>query len=190
MKKITKLMIIAAAFILIFTGCSGTKDTKEIESVTREETAPADSSKVETSEEKEAPAGDASDSEVNLADINKEIIETLGVKDELQLNENSAKALYGIEAADMKQCVGFSVMSGTFPHEVVMIEAKDDAAAKRIEEAFNSKIEAFTQQSKNYDAANYALAQKCEVQKNGNFYAMFLSPDFEAIKAVYDKYIN
>ena len=65
-----------------------------------------------------------------------------------------------------------------------------DRGNKRIEEAFNSKIVAFTQQSKNYDAANYALAQKCEVQKNGNFYAMFLSPDFEAIKAVYDKYIN
>ena len=74
--------------------------------------------------------------------------------------------------------------------KLVMIEASDDAAAKRIEEAFNSKIEAFTQQSKNYDAANYALAQKCEVQKNGMFYAMFLSPDFEEIKAVYDKHIN
>ena len=117
-------------------------------------------------------------------------MDEIGVKDSLQLNEKSAKALYGIEASDMKQCVGFSVMSGTFPHEVVMIEASNDAAAKRIEEAFNSKIEAFTQQSKNYDAANYALAQKCEVQKNGMFYAMFLSPDFEEIKAVYDKHIN
>ncbi len=190
MKKFSKLMIIAVVLVLIFTGCSGNKDTKEIESVTREESVPADNAAETTSEEKEASANDASDSEVNLADVNKEIMDTLGVKDGLQLNENSANALYGIDAADMKQCVGFSVMSGTFPHEVVMIEAANDDAAKRIEEAFNSKIEAFTQQSKNYDAENYALAQKCEVQKSGNFYAMFLSPDFEEIKAVYDKYIK
>lgn len=190
MKKIISLVLVVFVLVLSFAGCAE-NETKEIEDVTRAETEVSEDDGKNTEEStEEETASEASTSSVNLADINQEIMDEIDVKDSLQLNEKSAKALYGIEASDMKQCVGFSVMSGTFPHEVVMIEASDDAAAKRIEEAFNSKIEAFTQQSKNYDAANYALAQKCEVQKNGMFYAMFLSPDFEEIKAVYNKHIN
>ena len=128
--------------------------------------------------------------EVNLEAIKSEIVKTIGAADGLDFNANSINALYGIDPSDMKQCTGFSVMAGTFPHEVVMIEAANDSAAAKIEAAFDSKIDTFTQQSKNYDAANYALAQKCKVQKHGRFYALFLSPDYDAIMTVYKKYVK
>ena len=45
-------------------------------------------------------------------------------------------------------------------------------------------------QSKGYDAKTYALAQKCKVERNGSFVSLFLSPDCEQIKGIYNKYIK
>ena len=171
------------------------EETEEKEEVPdyeeKEEPVTAEKEEAEVTEAKtEDEPAKKETADVNLEAIKTEIVKTIGATDGLDFNANSINALYGIAPSDMKQCTGFSVMAGTFPHEVVMIEAADDSAAAKIEAAFDSKIDTFTQQSKNYDAANYALAQKCKVQKHGRFYALFLSPDYDAIMTVYKKYVK
>jgi len=172
--------------------------SKEEEASQKQEEEPSEDAPEEKITEKEPEKEEASKEEepakesvsADLAAIKEEIVASIGAEGGLDFNDNSIKALYGIEASDMKQCTGFSVMAGTFPHEVVMIEAANDEAAKRIEAAFSNKIETFTQQSKNYDAENYALAKKCKVQRDGMYFAMFLSPDYDSILTVYRKYIK
>ena len=186
------------AFTLVLAGCGA--DTtgdgqKEIESVTREEVSEADGNGKnpvsETSGEDKTDGNDSlPEGSVNLEDVMDEIKTAIEAKDSLDFNANSMKVLYGIDAEDMKQCAGFSLMEGTFPHEIVMIEASSDEAAKKIEEAFNIKIQAFATQSKTYDAKNYELAKKCKVIKNGRHFAMFLTPEYDTAKTVYSKYIK
>ena len=69
-----------------------------------------------------------------------------------------------------------------------MIEAKDADALSRIEEKMNSRVSEVKVQSQNHDAENYAIAQKCEVQKNGNYIAMFLSPEYDALVKIFNSY--
>ena len=76
-------------------------------------------------------------------------------------------------------------MDGAFPEEVVMVKAKDGEALKRIEEKMNNRIAEVKVQSQSYDAENYAIAQKSEVQKNGNYIAMFLSPDYDSLVDIF-----
>ena len=195
MKNLRNLLLLFVAFMLLLTGCGKEEDKKQIDSVTREESvsAPSDdgADKDESKPVEETTDKDSSEtSDAKLETVMEEIKTEIGADNALDFNVNSMYALYGIQAADIKQCAGFSLMEGTFPHEIVMIEASNDEAAQRIETAFNAKIASFAAQSKNYDAKNYALAQKCEVIKNGRYFAMFLTPDYDAVKAVYTKYIK
>ena len=186
MNKMKYIILFVLASVLVVSGCDNSKDNAQnIESVSRKEAAVSKSEIAESvTETKDA------DLECKLNEINDEIKETLKVTDSLDMNVNGINILYGISPEDIKQCAGFSVAQGTFPHEIVMIEASDEEAASRIEKAFETKITSFTEQSKNYDAQNYALAKKCKIIKNGNYYALFLSPDYEDVKAIYTKYIK
>lgn len=139
--------------------------------------------------EEEAPS-EASAPSVNLNSVRSEIKSRVGASDAMDLDINAICSLYGIDASGVKDAAGFVVMAGTFPHEVVMVEAKDASSASGIEAMLKVKHDSFVEQSKGYDAENYALAQKCKVERRGNHLAMFLSPDFEAMTSVYSKYIN
>ena len=108
----------------------------------------------------------------------------------MDLDAGAISSLYGIESGDMVQAVGFVVMEGTFPHEAIMVEAKNAEAAARVENLLKVKHTSFVEQSKGYDAENYALAQKCKVVRNGNYISMFLTPDYETMQAVFKKYIK
>jgi hypothetical protein len=198
-----KKLIVLLAAILVFTmaGCGEDKKTEEkkIENITREEKAEpkkAEPSEQETEEvEKEEPSEEKVQEETTpktktLAEIQGEIKSAVSASGAMDLDAMAISSLYGIDGADMVQAVGFVVMEGTFPHEAVMVEAKDSGAASRVEALLKAKHVSFVEQSKGYDAENYALAQKCKVVRNGNYISMFLTPDYEAMQAVYAKYIK
>ena len=171
MVYIKKILFLALAGALLFTGCSHKEDVQKNDGGALSEEAVVVT-------------------EVSLSEVKDEIKKTIGATDALDFNDNAVEMLYSIKKEDVKQFAGFSVAQGTFPHEIVMIEAANEEAGQRIEKAFEAKISSFAEQSKNYDAENYALAKKCKVQKNGNYFAMFLSPDYEDILGIYEKHVK
>ena len=206
-----KTLLIAAIILalIVAAGCGNGKQNaeKQIEDITREETKSntdtadtTDETPVETPEEteeqnepeEEQPDKSATETktQASLVTILVEIKSTVSAEDAMDLDAQAISSLYSIDEGDIAQAAGFVVMAGTFPHEVVMVEAKDSAAADRVEKLLKAKHEAFVQQSKGYDAANYALAQKCKVERYGTHISMFLTPDFETMKSVYVKYIK
>lgn len=199
MKKLAFFLAAIFMFTFAFAGC-GEDKPKEIENITREEKeekeitpekesekeAQEESQEQEPQKEEEQPKAETK----TLAQISGEIKTAVSASGALDLDASAISSLYGADMGDMVQAVGFVVMEGTFPHEAVMVEAKDSAAASRIEALLKAKHLSFTEQSKGYDAENYALAQKCRVERRGNHISMFLTPDFEAMRAIYTKYIK
>lgn len=216
MKKL--ILLLAAIMVFAFAGCAEDKP-KEIENITREKKEQSStgtsngkkendigkkkSSKTEEkssenekdSQEDNSPNEEESEQESEqptktLAQIQTEIKSAVSATGAMDLDADAISSLYGIETNDMVQAVGFVVMEGTFPHEAVMVEAKNVDAATRVETLLKAKHTSFVEQSKGYDATNYALAQKCKVVRNGNYISMFLTPDYEDMRAVYKKYIK
>lgn len=129
-----------------------------------------------------------SDANVDLGIVKASMMSQLKPTDPINLTAESLLDLYGIAAEDVESCACYTTMDGAFPEEVIMIKAVDSSALKRIEEKMNSRIAEVKVQSQNYDAENYAIAQKCEVQKNGNYIAMFLSPDYDSLTEIFNSY--
>ena len=218
MKKL--ILLLAAIMVFAFAGCADDKPKeKEIGNITREKKEQSDigtsnkkeedgtdkekSSKTEeksSENEKDSQEDDSSSEEKpeqeseqqtkTLAQIQNEIKSAVSASGAMDLDADAISSLYGIETSDMVQAVGFVVMEGTFPHEAVMVEAKNADAAVRVETLLKAKHTSFVEQSRGYDAENYALAQKCKVVRNGNYISMFLTPDYEDMRAVYKKYIK
>lgn len=127
---------------------------------------------------------------VDLSAVKAEMIEKLSPADPINLEAQSLLDLYGIATEDIDAAACYTTMDGVFPEEVIMVKAKDADALKRIEEKMNNRIGEVKIQSQNYDAENYAIAQKCEVQKNGNYIAMFLSPDYDTLTDIFNSYFK
>ncbi len=196
MKKTVLITAIIFALLLSAAGCGKNNGGKTVEDITRdtvensgESNIPENEDKSETNELQEKDDPETAESVV-LTDILSEIKTKVSVSGELGFDASSMETLYGLDPNDLSQAVGFVVMEGTFPHEVVMVEAKDSSAADRVEEKLNNKHKGFVEQSKGYDAENYALACKCKVERNGNYISMFLSPDFETMREIYNEYVK
>lgn len=123
--------------------------------------------------------------QVNLSGVRMKIEEQCGVTDSMALDLDAISNLYSIENSVIKQASGFVTMSGTFPHEAIMAEALTPEGADKIEAALKSRLGEVLNQSKSYDAQNYALAQQCKVLRNGKFVALFLSPDSAKMEEIY-----
>ena len=175
MKKIIALTI-ALATVLSFAGCSKESENKAPEKETKEVSYQQTLSAPELTGE--------------LEEVKKKIAEELKLEGTLDIVIDAACGIYALDSIDIKDFAAFTMMEGTFPHEVVMVEAKDADAAKRVEEALGVKLEAFKEQSKGYSPEDYALAEKCKVEVNGNHVALFLSPKCDEMKAVYEESIK
>lgn len=127
---------------------------------------------------------------VSLANVRSKMMSECGISDAMPIETAGLANLYGIQPSQVKQSAGFVTMSGTFPHEIIMVEANDSASADNIASHLQSRLTEVLNQSKSYDADNYALAQQCRVTRNGNFVALFLSPSHSALSAVYGRYVK
>ncbi len=156
MKRFTALLL---GLVLLLSACGGNSEDSK-----------AGSDAVDG-----ASAGETSS--VSLAEVQKGIISSLGIKEYSEIEPGRLLNLYGIEEADLTQSAAFVTMSGTFPHEAVMVEAIDEAAAGRVAEKLQNRLDEVCNQYKDYDAENYDMAKACSVDTDGLVVSLFLSPD-------------
>ena len=145
---------------------------------------------VETEESEDVVSEEGVIQTVDLNAVREAILNECGITDSMMLETDALTRLYGIDASKVKQSASFVTMSGTFPHEIIMAEAVSEGAATEIASLLQNRLSEVMVQSQSYDAKNYALAQKCEVSRKGNFVSLFLSPEFEKMTGVYDSYIK
>ncbi len=204
MKKLSALLAIIMVASMCLTGCGNKKETANNEKVNPENKAEVtiDSQNEEETDEKqdvkeEAPVSEEkpeakpaeeekSSAAVNLESVKNAIITIVGIQDPLDVPTSRLSSLYGIESSLVKQSACFVTIEGAFPDEIVMIEAVDEAAANSIKALLDNRLEEVKEQSKSYDAENYALAQQCSVDKKGCFVTMFLTPQHANMKVIYN----
>ena len=120
--------------------------------------------------------------------VTDEIIASLSIASPLNVPAERLLALYGIAAEDIAAASSFTTLDGgIFPDEVVIVKAVDSAAAGRVEACLNARLDSVMGQAQNYDPESFAIAQQCRVQKNGNYVALFISPQHEAMEQIFDK---
>ena len=105
-----------------------------------------------------------------------------------QMMELSAEDLmpnYGIETKDVKQFAAYIDSTGTKGDEILLFEGIDDSAANRIEEKLNNRYHQKEIEMKDYLPEEYAILQKCKVEREGNFVALIVSPQYKDFEEMY-----
>ena len=161
-----------------------------------ETSEPEDTQPEDTTTTTEEPSDDElmvdppAENKVDLAAVRTAIVDQLGLTDPLNLDTDALNNLYGIDPSLIAQSASFTVAAGTFPDEVVMVEAVSDEAVATIQEKLQSRLDEVLVQSQNYDAENYKAAQSCQVRVNGRFVSLILSPKQADIAAIYASYVG
>lgn len=159
MKKFSCILL-AILLLLSLMACTGTKNT-------------------------ENPYYDAETGTIRLTALKSDMLKKLNITDALDLGKDALLSQYGIREEDVADFACFVTLDGAFPQEIVMIRAGSADAANRVKEHLQTRLEEFRVQSQNYDAENYAVAQKCSILTSGNYVAMFLTPDYEVMRQMF-----
>ena len=130
-------------------------------------------------------AGEAGEPDMPINDILEEIISETQTPQPMPIDRDALASLYGIAADDVGQCACAVTMNGVFPDEMLIIQAKDSAAAARIKQCLDTRLKEVLEQSRGYDAASYAVAQKCRVNENGLYLSLFVSAKHERMNELY-----
>ena len=158
MKKILILVLSFVLCTLVFTGC-GT--------------------------ETPAPAKDVALYDV-LSEINTEFFDD---GENMKLIETSDKLelYYDILAADVEEYAAeVSKNSATELDEVVLIKAVDEAAAKRVAEKLELRLQAQKDLCASYSPELLAVAEKCSVSAKGVYVSLIVTEAFDDVSALYN----
>lgn len=160
-------------------------DTQPEENTPSDET-PETQPEVQPDPQPDQPA----DVSVDLAAVRTDIQTQLGITDALPLETDALLNLYGIDSSWVAQSASFVTMAGTFPDEVILVEAVDETAAASIQEKLQNRLNEVLVQSESYDPDNYKAAQSCSVRVNGCYVALILSPKQADMAAIYEGYVS
>lgn len=123
--------------------------------------------------------------EADLAAVMETMKQKITNTEMMGLSSGDLKPNYGIDGNDVKQFAAYMDSTGTKGDEILLFEGTDDAAAGRIEEKLNDRYHQKQIEMKDYLPEEYAVLQKCKVERNGNFAALIVSPQYEELEQIY-----
>ncbi len=91
----------------------------------------------------------------------------------------------GIRQEDVKQAVVAICADSLRTDEIWLLEAVDEAAAGRLMELANKRLQKKGEESKEYSPEQYAVVEKAKLLQKGNFIALLVSPDSEEMAKVF-----
>jgi predicted small lipoprotein YifL len=113
---------------------------------------------------------------VDLAAIKSQFLSDFDYKDYVDVDTAGLGAVYGIDTSKVAASAAFNATKGgAFPHEVVMIQATDEAAAKEMQTLLTNHLADIAQQAASYDPASEALAKSCGVVAYDTYVGMFFT---------------
>lgn len=127
----------------------------------------------------------------SLAEVFKTIRDKVDIKDFNEFNSgDSLDLFYGITAKQMDDYAGGINSTGTNQEEIVLIKAKDSAAAKEIRQALEKRYESKQAQNKNYNPKQAAMVEQCKPEQFDLYVTMIVSPHAAEITDIFKSELN
>ena len=101
-------------------------------------------------------------------------------------DEDTMMNFLGIEAKD---CVQYQVAicaEGMRADEVWLIEAKNASALENLRQLAETRVEAKKDETVSYAPDQYVVVEKAVILTEGNYLALLISPDVDALKAGFE----
>lgn len=101
-------------------------------------------------------------------------------------DEDTMMNFLGISVEDCAQYKVAICAEGMRADEVWLIEAKDAAALETLQQLAQTRIEAKMDETVSYAPDQYVVVEKAVVLTNGNYLALLISPEVDALKAGFE----
>ena len=101
-------------------------------------------------------------------------------------DEDTMMNFLGISVED---CVQYQVAicaEGMRADEVWLMEAKDAAALENLKQLAETRVQAKLDETVSYAPDQYVVVEKAVILTNGNYLALLISPDVDALKAEFE----
>ncbi len=122
----------------------------------------------------------------SLSQIFEEINEKFELKDMLVLTTaDQLDRYYGISADDVEEFAGCINSTGLDQEEIIMVKAKDEAAAERIKKSLDTRYDAKLKQNISYNPEQAEIIQACSVEQEGLYVSMIVSENAEEMTKIY-----
>lgn len=117
--------------------------------------------------------------------VYSDICAAVQVPEMLPLDESLMLDYCGIRAEDVAKAVVVICADSLRTDELWLLEAVDKAAAQRLVDLANKRLSKKGEESVTYSPAQYAVVQKAQLLQEGNYIALLVSPDSEAMAQVF-----
>lgn len=107
----------------------------------------------------------------------------------MQVQDDLVMETYGIDLADCGEAL-FMVYDGDdmLADEIVLIVAKDEAAAGRVKEKLDARMQYKADENEGYLPDQYEIVKEGKVLQDGLRLALLISRDINAVMKVYNQY--
>ncbi len=123
-----------------------------------------------------------------LADVFNDIKAQVAFENITELKEaRQLDRRYGITEDMVAEFAGCNNATGGNQEEIVLIKAADETKAAAVKEKLDKRYESKLNQSRNYDAEQAAIVEKCSVTQDGLYVAMIVSDKADKITEIYRK---
>ena len=108
-------------------------------------------------------------------------------KEMMDLGKDNLLQNYGIDPESVKQFAVYIDSTGLKGDEIILLEAKDEEAAKTVKEMIDARYQQKENTMKSYQPEEYAMLKECKVQQNGNYISLIVYPQHEELEKIYNE---
>ena len=181
MNRASKWISLLLAALLVLTGCGG-ETTQQTTAATQAEETTA----VTVPSEATLPeATQASSSGPVMGEVYNKMIENVQMPEMLELDEQMQMDYCGIDSQELIQSLVLVCSDGMRTDEIWLLEAPDEETAQALAELAQQRLDVKGQESVTYSPEQYAVVQEAQILQQGNFLALIVSPEVEALAEVY-----
>ena len=101
-------------------------------------------------------------------------------------DEDTMMNFLGIDAKDCQQYMVAICAEGMRSDEVWLIQAKNASSLEKLKKLAETRIEAKKDETVSYAPDQYVVVEKAVVLTKGNYLALLISPDVDALKAGFE----
>lgn len=185
MKKIF-IALTAAVMALTLCACGGNDSGK-----TSDASKASKASTASTASAVSTADTDTSKSDTDLKAILEKVkAEVKMPADTSDFNAAKMKRTFGIEEDLMDDFAGLYCTDGLTQDEIVYVKAKNEDAAKKIEEQLQKNWESKYNVIKNYSPEQVKNIESAKVEKNGLYVSLVISADADKIKSIFSEGIK